>query len=295
MQNRQQHQREILAFLQNQFSIRYWEFTFPHGWGNETYFAHGNSQVYFVKLGAPLANYQVMATLGLTPPVVAAGMLEDSTSLLVQPYIDGRKPSRADFRLHLERIAGTINTMHHSAEVRRVLPEASSDQYDVLGLEALEQVRQRWEKHKAQVPAVAGWVDENLNHLAQQLEGLEGAGPVASHNDICNANWLIASDGQIYLIDLDSMSMDDPACDIGAILWWYYPPELRPRFLEIVGYANDVQFQKRMQMRMVIHCLSIILPRERSFDRFDPDTFAESLTDFWAILADRENPQGYDD
>jgi thiamine kinase-like enzyme len=293
MHNRQQHQREVRAFLQNQFSIHHWEFTFPHGWGNESYFAHGNGQTYFVKLGAPVANYQVMATLGLTPPVVATGMLEDSTSLLIQPYIDGRKPSRADFRLHLDRIAGIINTMHHSAEVRRVLPEASSDQYDVLGLEALAQIRQKWEKHKAQVPAVAGWVDENLNHLAQQLEGLEGAGPVASHNDICNANWLITADWQVYLIDLDSMAMDDPACDLGAILWWYYPPGVRGRFLEIAGGQNDEGFRNRMRLRMTIHCLSILLPRENSFDRFHPDNFTEALSDFRAILAGEENPQGY--
>jgi hypothetical protein len=44
-----------------------------------------------------------------------------------------------------------------------------------------------------------------------------------------------------------------------------------------------------------IHCLSIILPREQGFDRFDPDSFAESLTDFGAILAGRENPEGYDE
>jgi hypothetical protein len=91
------------------------------------------------------------------------------------------------------------------------------------------------------------------------------------------------------------MSLDDPACDIGATLWWYYPPEPRQRFLEIVGYANDEQFQNRTWVRMAIHCLSTILPREQSFDRFDTDSFADSLTDFRAVLAGRENPEGYDE
>lgn len=44
-----------------------------------------------------------------------------------------------------------------------------------------------------------------------------------------------------------------------------------------------------------MHCLAITLPREQSFDTFDPDSFAESLTDFRAILAGGENPEGYDD
>ena len=93
----------------------------------------------------------------------------------------------------------------------------------------------------------------------------------------------------------ESMTLDDPAVDIGATLWWYYPPVLRQRFLEIVGYANDESFQFRMRMRMAMHCLSITLPREQSFDQFDPTSFAQELTDFRAILADGENPEGYDD
>jgi hypothetical protein len=56
------------------------------------------------------------------------------------------------------------------------------------------------------------------------------------------------------------MSLDDPTLDVGAILWWYYPPELRQEFLEIVGYAHDKEFSSRMQVRMAMHCLNIILP-----------------------------------
>jgi thiamine kinase-like enzyme len=80
-----------------------------------------------------------------------------------------------------------------------------------------------------------------------------------SHNDICNANWLLTPQGRLYLIDLELMSLDDPAVDIGATLWWYYPPELRRRFLEVVGYADDESFRIRMRVRMAMHCL--ISPR----------------------------------
>jgi hypothetical protein len=87
------------------------------------------------------------------------------------------------------------------------------------------------------------------------------------------------------------MSLDDPALDIGATLWWYYPPAMWQRFLEIAGHANDESFQFRMHVRMAMHCLSITLPREGSFDQFDPASYAESLTDFRAILAGEENPE----
>src|SRR6185503_8118958 len=113
----------------------------------------------------------------------------------------------------------------------------------------------------------------SLNQLIQQVSLFSGEGLVASHNDICNANWLFASDGKIYIVDFESMSVDDPAADMGALLWWYYPPELRQRFLEIAGYPYNDNFKFRMRVRMAFHCLSITLPRAGSFDQFKPEGF----------------------
>ena len=295
MQDRKHHQQEVRAFLQKHFISNYWNFTLPNGGGNETYFAHGNGHVYFVKLGVQVTRYQAMASLGLTPQVLASGYLEDDTSILVQPYIKGRKPSRKDYHIHLEQIAAIISKTHHSPELKRILPEVSSHLYSSVGLELLSRIQQRWKHYRAQVPEVADFVDESLAYLAQQVQCFPGTGLVASHNDICNDNWLVSSEEQLYLIDLESMALDDPACDIGATLWWYYPSGLRQSFLEIVGHAHDELFQFRMHVRMAMHCLSILLPRERSFDGFDSDSFTRSLTDFRAILAGGENPQGYDD
>jgi thiamine kinase-like enzyme len=295
MQDRQQHQQEVKAFLQKHFFTHQWDFELPKGSGNETYFAHGNERTYFVKLGVQITRYQAMASIGLTPQVLVSRYLEDGTPIVVQPYIPGRKPTRKDYRLHLEQVATSINRMHHSPIVKQVLPEVPSDLYSMCGLRSLTHIQHRWKHYREQAPEVADFVDESLAYLTQQAQRFLGTGLVASHNDICNANWLVLPDGQLYLIDLESMSLDDPALDIGATLWWYYPPELRQKFLEIAGYENDEPFQFRMHVRMAMHCLSITLPRERSFDQFDPTSFARSLTDFRAILAGGENPQGYDD
>ncbi|MCU0487127.1 MAG: aminoglycoside phosphotransferase family protein [Anaerolineales bacterium] len=246
-----------------------------------------------MKLGAQIARYETLASLGITPPVLASGHLADGTSILVQPFIPSRTPTRKDFADHLPQFARIIHRIHLSPELQALLPPAGSEHYSEAGLAALDSIRRRWEKHRRRVPEAAGFVEESLERLAQQVRQFEGAGLVASHNDICNANWLITPEGQIYLVDLELMALDDPALDCGALLWWYYPPHLRQRFLEICGYADDEPFRLRMQVRMALHCLSIILPREHSFDPFDPAAFAQELTDFRAMLAGEENPQGY--
>jgi thiamine kinase-like enzyme len=295
MQDRQPHRQEVLAFLQRHIADRTWNFSLPRGSGNETYFAQRAGQACFIKLGVETARYQAMAALGLTPPLLADGRLEDGTTILVQPFLAGRTPSRKDFHANLEQFASILKKTHTSIEVQQLLPKASSNLYRTAGSEALSRIRQRWAHYRAQVPGIAGFVDDSLDWLEQQAGDFQGEGLAASHNDICNANWLILPSGQVYLLDLESMSLDDPAFDIGALLWWYYPPELRDEFLDIAGRANDPAFKNRMQIRMAMHCLSIELPREESFDEFDPALFPGYLVDFRAILAGEENPQGYAD
>ena len=294
MPNRQEHQQEVHAFLQKRLSLYDWKYTYPHGWGKESYFAHGFKRSYFVKVGVQVERYLAMAEIGLTPPVILHGQLESGLSVIVQSFTAGRNPSRADYRERMNDVADVIREMHNSPRVVETLSAAPSNLYKNAGMRALARLRQKWEQHKAQVSSVAGFVDESLNHLEKHINQFSGEGLVASHGDICNANWLFASDGRIYLIDFDLMKMDDPALDMGALLWWYYPPELRKSFLEVAAYRYDDEFKFRMQVRMAMHCLDILLPRENSFDEFKSESFGESLRDFRAILEGKENPEGYD-
>jgi hypothetical protein len=293
MPHRREHQEEVHRYLQDHLSRYDWKFSLPPGSGRESYIAGGFKRSYFVKVGVEVERYLAMAEIGLTPPVILHGQLEGGASAIVQLFIAGQKPSQLDYRDRLIEVAELIRTMHDHPRIKGVLQAVSSDIHKQAGWRAWEYLRQTWERYKAQVPTVAEFVDGSLEHLAQQVNQFSGEGLVASHGDICNANWLFASDGKIYILDFESMSMDDPAADMGALLWWYYPPELRQRFLDIAGYPYDHEFRFRMQVRMAMHCLSIILPREGSFDSFDSERFSESLRDFRAVLDGKENPEGY--
>ena len=294
MLHRRKHQEEVQSYLQKHCQIDDWNFSLPHGSGMETYFAEENGQRYFVKVGAPVERYLAIAEAGLTPPIISHGKLESGLSIIVQPFVEGRKPSPKDFCDQLDKVAVILHMMHRKSRTQGILSSISSDNFKDAGRHAFNRLLGKWEKHRAQVSTVAGFVDRSLDSLSQQVSRFSGKGLVASHNDICNANWLFASDGKIYVVDFESMSMDDPAADLGALLWWYYPPDLRGRFSELAGYRYNEAFKFRMRVRMAIHCLSIILPREGSFDRFDPESFRESLRDFRAVLDGKENPEGYE-
>ena len=294
MPNKQEHLQEVRAFLRERLSLYDWEFSSPHGWGKESYFIRGFKRTYFVKIGVEVERYLAMAEAGLTPPVILHGQLENGPTIIVQSFIKGRNPSRADYRERMTDVAEMIRKMHHDPRVVETLSAEESNLYRDAGFRALDRLRKKWEMHKASVPSVAGVVDESLNYLEKQINQFTGEGLVASHGDICNANWLFASDGRIYLIDFDLMKMDDPALDLGALLWWYYPPALRKPYLDAAGYRYDEAFKFRMQFRMAMHSLDILLPRENSFDQFRPESFDEALQDFKAVFEGNKNPKGYD-
>lgn len=294
MPNRKEHQLEVRTFLQNHFSHNNWEFSLPHGSGKESYFVQRNGKRYFVKVGVQAERYLAMAEIGLTPSVFLHGQLECGVTVIVQPFIEGTKPSRKDYRERMNDVAEMIHKMHNSLRIKEVLGATPSNFYKDAGLLALELLRGKWKHYNAQVPSAVGFVEQSLEQIERQVNQFSGEGLVATHGDICNANWLFASDGNIYLIDFDMMKMDDPVADFGALLWWYYPPELRKSFLEMACYRYDDTFKFRMQVRMAMHCLDILLPRENSFDQFKSESFDESLRDFKAVLNGKENPEGYE-
>ena len=108
MPDRQEHQQEVRRFLQKNFSIDDWRFSLPHGSGVESYFAQGNGQSYFVKVGVQAERYLAMAEIGLTPSVLVDGQLDNGLSVIVQPFIAGRRPSRLDYWDQLMEVAGLI-------------------------------------------------------------------------------------------------------------------------------------------------------------------------------------------
>jgi thiamine kinase-like enzyme len=235
-----------------------------------------------------------MARLGLTPDLLEVDRMEDGTSILVQQYVEGRNPGRSDYRQRLEQVANMIREMHNSEDVKAALPDYQSNDYAQAGLRALAAVRARWEWVREQVPDVVHSVDKGLDELEARIGRFRGSGLVASHGDICNANWLLTPEGRLYLVDLDAMALDDPALDIGATLWWYYPDETWGRFLEVAGYRGNDGFRERMWARLALHCLSVTLPRSGSFDTFDPTHYAQALVDFEAALRMKGNPQAQD-
>ena len=116
MFDRQKHQQEVHGFLQKHFDLQDWSFSLPRGTGMETYFVRGNDQEYFVKISVSLERYQVMADIGLTPPVLASGQLESGPSIIVRAAAEGcvRGGAYRPGRSARGRRSGDVGAPHRS-------------------------------------------------------------------------------------------------------------------------------------------------------------------------------------
>jgi hypothetical protein len=106
MKDKLRHHEEVIEFLENHLSRQHWRLALPtSGRGQETYVATAGERSYFVKLGVDIPRYEIMASLGLTPEVIASGCLSDDISIIVQPFLPGRNPSWGDFQRSLNSMA----------------------------------------------------------------------------------------------------------------------------------------------------------------------------------------------
>ena len=208
MPERRQNQQQVLAFLQDYFATSDWEFSIPQGSGKEKYLAraatrHGESAC-FVKLDVNIPVYQTVASLELTPPILASGCLQDGTPLIVQPAVKGRQPTWQDFSIHLDLFASTLQRLHHSPELRSLLAAPASETYRAAGLQFLNNIHLRWEAVKSHFsPEIDSIVLDHLERIAAQLRAAPGGGLVNTHTDPCNANWLLPGAGRAHHFIVD--------------------------------------------------------------------------------------------
>jgi len=98
---------------------------------------------------------------------------------------------------------------------------------------------------KAQLPADAEWLVEELRFAAAAFRGLDIA-PVPIHGDGNVSNILISDAGEVRLIDWDRATTADPLEDLGSFLIEAFDqePEARDAFIRNTGKFDEAAFNR---------------------------------------------------
>ena len=220
------------------------------------------------------------AEAGLAPRVLfwQPGPFElGGQPVIVSEYVASPPLDRAWFHDHLRQAATLLARLHRDADLTDALEAMDRGQARSDCLAAARGARALLEERLVALaarewsPAVADVLNRLTAHLAwfgARIQPNRAAfagqrvGPV--HGDVQRGNWLAGPDGRVYLVDWDKAWLDDPALDVGMLLYWYVDPALWPVFLREYATGGDARpdvdaLLIRARIRYPLHALSLCL------------------------------------
>jgi thiamine kinase-like enzyme len=186
----------------------------------ESYIATRDGLELFIKFDVEAPALQRVAELGVAPRVLAAGRHEGRL-YIVQEYVQGIRPEREWFPLHLSELADLIQVYHRDPVLTALLSKGEQLKH----VEHIEKELKGFETQLAGLadPAHRAELSPLVTQLREQSRSFEPVDLVPTHADPNFYNFLVAGE-RIYLLDWDAASLSDPLRDVGPLLWWYVPP-----------------------------------------------------------------------
>jgi len=235
-----------------------WKITPAGGLTGDAYVAEKDEKRLFLKRNtSPFL--AVLSAEGIVPKLVWTKRMENGDVITAQEWLEGRELTHAE--MQNEQVAGLLHKIHHSTELLHMLmrlgkkPVTSDDLFSVITrkIDEMEII------NKCDDVRIA------LNSLEQLLPKTRGQNLVVCHCDLNHNNLIRTTEGDLFLIDWDNATIQDPVTDYGMLLNWYVPKEQWANWLQKYGPVNNEYLFERMYWYLLhdnLHYLSWHLERK---------------------------------
>ncbi|KXG08847.1 phosphotransferase family protein [Anoxybacillus rupiensis] len=225
-----------------------WDITPAGGATGDAYVAEHNGKKLFLKRNSS-PFLAVLSAEGIVPKLVWTKRMENGDVITAQQWLDGRELKPHD--MGSEQVANLLRKIHRSQDLLEMLKRLGKKPLSPQMM--MEQLRSM----------LTGWSDEPLVKqafawLEEKLPSIRCNEWAVCHCDMNHNNWLLADDGQLYLIDWDEAMIADPAIDIGMLLYWYIPEEKWEEWLHFYGVELTDDLGVRMKWYAVVQTLQTL-------------------------------------
>ncbi|WP_027409607.1 phosphotransferase family protein [Anoxybacteroides tepidamans] len=226
-----------------------WDITPAGGTTGDAYVAEYEGRKLFLKRNSS-PFLAVLSAEGIVPKLVWTKRMENGDVITAQQWLDGRELKPHD--MGSEQVASLLKKIHRSQDLvemlkrlgkKPLLPHAMVDK--------LRLMLNEWSGEPL--------IKEAFVWLERQLPLLRCDEFAVCHCDMNHNNWLLAEDGQLYLIDWDGALIADPAIDIGMLLYSYIPKDKWEEWLRFYGLELTDDLRTRMKWYVVIQTLYTIM------------------------------------
>ena len=221
-----------------------WTITPAGGSTGEAYYAKSERKRLFLKRNSS-PFLAVLSAEGIVPKLVWTKRLENGDVITAQHWLEGRELTPEEMR-H-PKVANLLSKIHHSSELLDMLMRIGKK--PMVPNNILHHIKQQIRLSSHSTTKIE--LHQGIKYLETNLPKIHSSEQVVCHCDINHNNWLLANDGQLYLIDWDNARVGDPAMDIGMILQSYIPVTEWDYWLEEYGSNKNKHLIDRMYWYLI--------------------------------------------
>ncbi|MGX4686772.1 phosphotransferase family protein [Vagococcus sp. JNUCC 83] len=196
-----------------------------------------NERVFIKRNSTPFL--AALSREGLTPRLLWTKRTSNGDILTAQEWLDGRQLEIEEMS-HNEDVAHMLRYLHQSESLKSMLKRmdgAEKTAFDFL------------KDYVTDLPQDLkddDYLMRVFRYLENHLPSYNSHGFVACHGDAIHNNWMLASNGELYLVDWDYSVLSDPAYDLGTILGQYVDKNDWSYWLSLYGVKADEELIERI-------------------------------------------------
>ncbi|MDC3415088.1 phosphotransferase family protein [Aquibacillus sp. 3ASR75-11] len=229
-----------------------WTITPAGGSSGEAYFAKNERKRLFLKRNSS-PFLAVLSAQGIVPKLVWTKRLENGDVITAQKWLDGRELTPEE--MQHPRVADMLSKIHHSSELLDMLVKIGKK--PVVPEDILRNIKGLLKRNFEGYSNIV--IHKALTYLENVLPIITNQKQVVCHCDMNHNNWLLSSEGELYLIDWDNAMIADPAMDLGMILKWYIQEEEWEDWLARYGAKKEKQLLKRMYWYLIADAMKSLI------------------------------------
>ena len=196
-----------------------------------------NERVFIKRNSTPFL--AALSREGLTPKLLWTKRTSNGDILTAQEWLEGRQ-LEVDELPESEDVAHMLRYLHQSESLKSMLKRMDGAEKSVFDF---------LKDYITDLPKELkndDYLMRIFRYLENHLPSYASVEFVACHGDAIHNNWLLASNGELYLVDWDYSVLADPAYDLGTILGQYVSREDWPNWLEMYGIQVDDEVLERI-------------------------------------------------
>jgi thiamine kinase-like enzyme len=262
----------MLGWLQKELG-KEWEIRPAGGLTGDAYVAEKNGKRLFLKRNtSPFL--AVLSAEGIVPKLVWTKRMENGDVITAQEWLEGRELTHQE--MQQEQVAELLHKIHHSIELLHMLMRLGKKPLtsDELFINIKKKLTEINLMHYDEEIGIA------LKSLDQLLPKTRRQDLVVCHSDLNHNNLILTNDHDLFLVDWDNATIQDPVTDYGMILNWYVPRERWDDWIEKYGPSNSDYLLERMYWYLLHDNLQYL---SWHFERNEPAKVQERVRDLHGL------------